>query len=128
MGWKMLNNEHCILYHKGDSIALIGVENDGEPPFSQFADLSKAMQGTEGMFRILLSHNPTHWRREVLPDSDIELTLSGHTHAMQMEIFCHSFSLTNFMTVTSGHAPKRKGRPTYPIPTFTASWVETSNG
>ena len=50
MGWKMLNNEHDILYHKGDSIALIGVENDGEPPFSQFADLPKAMQGTEGMF------------------------------------------------------------------------------
>ena len=50
------------------------------------------MQGTEGMFRILLSHNPTHWRREVLPDSDIELTLSGHTHAMQMEIFGHSLS------------------------------------
>ena len=69
MGWKMLNNEHCILYHQGDSIALIGVENDGEPPFSQFADLSKAMQGTEGMFRILLSHNPTQRRREVLPDS-----------------------------------------------------------
>ena len=92
MGWEMLNNEHCILYHKGDSIALIGVENDGEPPFSQFADLSKAMQGTEGMFRILLSHNPTHWRREVLPDSDIELTLSGHTHAMQMEICGHSLS------------------------------------
>ena len=88
----MLNNEHCILYHQGDSIALIGVENDGEPPFSQFADLPKAMQGTEGMFRILLSHNPTHWRREVLPDSDIELTLSGHTHAMQMEIFGHSLS------------------------------------
>ena len=92
MGWKMLNNTHDILHHKGDSIALIGVENDGEPPFSQFADLPQAMQGTEGMFRILLSHNPTHWRREVLPDSDIELTLSGHTHAMQMEICGHSLS------------------------------------
>lgn len=46
MGWKLLNNEHDILYHKGDSIALIGVENDGEPPFSQFADLPQAMQGT----------------------------------------------------------------------------------
>ncbi len=92
MGWKMLNNEHAILHHRGDSIALIGVENDGEPPFSQFADLPKAMQGTEGMFRILLSHNPTHWRREVLPESDIALTLSGHTHAMQMEIFGHSLA------------------------------------
>ena len=79
MGWKLLNNEHDILHHKGDSIALIGVENDGEPPFSQFADLPQAMQGTEGMFQILLSHNPTHWRREVLPQSDISLMLAGHT-------------------------------------------------
>lgn len=92
IGWKMLNNEHDILHHKGDSIALIGVENDGEPPFSQFADLPHAAEGTEGMFRILLSHNPTHWRREVLPDTDIELTLSGHTHAMQMEVFGHSLA------------------------------------
>ena len=44
------------------------------------------------MFRILLSHNPTHWRREVLPVSDIELTLSGHTHAMQMEMLGHSLA------------------------------------
>lgn len=92
MGWKLLNNEHAILHHQGDSIALIGVENDGEPPFSQHADLPRAQQGTEGMFRILLSHNPTHWRREVLPDTDIELTLSGHTHAMQMEMFGHSLA------------------------------------
>lgn len=92
MGWKLLNNEHAILYHKGDSIALIGVENDGEPPFPQHADLPRAMQGTEGLFKILLSHNPTHWRREVLPDSDIDLMLSGHTHAMQMEMFGHSLA------------------------------------
>lgn len=92
MGWTLLNNEHRILHHRGDSIALIGVENDGEPPFPQCADLPKAMQGTEGIFRILLSHNPTHWRREVLPESDIALTLSGHTHAMQMEMFGHSLA------------------------------------
>lgn len=92
MGWKLLNNEHDILRHKGDSIALIGVENDGEPPFSQFADLSRAMQGTEGMFQILLSHNPSHWRREVLPESNIPLTLSGHTHAMQGILFGHSLA------------------------------------
>lgn len=92
MGWNMLNNEHAILRHQGDSIALIGVENDGEPPFSQFADLPKATKGTEGMFRLLLSHNPTHWRREILPDTDIDLTLSGHTHAMQMELLGHSLA------------------------------------
>lgn len=90
MGWKMLNNEHTILWHNNDSIALIGVENEGEPPFSQYGDLSKAMEGTDGMFRILLSHNPTHWRREVLPKSDIDLMLAGHTHAMQLAIGHHS--------------------------------------
>lgn len=90
MGWKMLNNSHKIIRHRGDSIALIGVENDGEPPFQQLADLPKAMRGTEGMFQILLSHNPTHWRREVLPATDISLTLAGHTHAMQCILFGHS--------------------------------------
>ena len=92
MGWTMLNNDHAIVRHNGDSIALIGVENDGEPPFSQFADLPKAIRGTDGMFKILLSHNPTHWRREVLPQSDIDLMLAGHTHAMQAIFFGHSLA------------------------------------
>ena len=92
MGWKMLNNSHDIIRHQGDSIALIGVENDGEPPFSQYADLPQAMQGTGGMFKLLLSHNPTHWRREVLPCSDIDLMLAGHTHAMQGIFFGHSLA------------------------------------
>lgn len=90
MGWQMLNNAHTLLYHRGDSIALIGVENEGEPPFPRYADLPGAMKGTEGMFRILMSHNPIHWRSEVLPQTDIDLTLSGHTHAMQLELFGHS--------------------------------------
>lgn len=92
MGWKMLNNDHTIIHHNGDSIALIGVENDGEPPFSQYADLPRALQGTDGMFKILLSHNPTHWRREVLTTSDIDLMLAGHTHAMQGILFGHSLA------------------------------------
>ncbi len=92
MGWKMLNNKHVILHQNGDSIALIGVENDGEPPFSKHADLEKAISGTDSLFSILLSHNPTHWRREVLPNSNIDLMLSGHTHAMQVVIAGHSLS------------------------------------
>ena len=87
MGWTMLNNQHIKLYHQNDSIALIGVENSGRPPFPDYAKLSEAMQGTEGMFQILLSHDPTHWRREVLPQTDIQLMLAGHTHAMQTKIF-----------------------------------------
>lgn len=84
MGWMMLNNAHTILHQAGDSIALVGVENEGEPPFSQHGDLPKALQGTEGMFQLLLSHNPTHWRREVLPTSQVDLMLAGHTHGMQL--------------------------------------------
>ncbi len=90
MGWKLLNNDHVILHHAGDSIALIGVENEGEPPFSQHGDLPKALKGTEGMFQLLLSHNPTHWRREVLPKSEVDLMLAGHTHGMQLAIGHHS--------------------------------------
>ena len=92
MGWRMLNNAHSIICHRGDSIALVGVENDGEPPFSQHADLARAMRGTEGMFQILLSHNPTHWRREVLPHTGIALMLAGHTHAMQAIVFGRSLA------------------------------------
>ena len=87
MNWTLLNNRHVKLYQNGDSIALIGVENSGRPPFPNFAQLPEAMAGTEGMFKILLSHDPSHWRREVLPETNIQLTLSGHTHAMQTKIF-----------------------------------------
>lgn len=87
MGWILLVNQHVKLHQGNDSIALIGVENSGRPPFPDYAKLSEAMAGTEGMFKILLSHDPTHWKREVLPDTDIHLTLSGHTHAMQTKIF-----------------------------------------
>ena len=87
MNWILLNNRHVKLYQNGDSLALIGVENCGRPPFPNYAKLPEAMEGTEGMFKILLSHDPSSWRREVLPETDIQLTLSGHTHAMQTKIF-----------------------------------------
>lgn len=93
MGWKLLNNSHSILIQGNDSIALIGVENEGEPPFSQHGDLAGAKAGTDGMFQILLSHNPTHWRREVLPKSDVDLMLAGHTHAMQLQFGNYSPSV-----------------------------------
>ena len=87
MGWQLLNNRHVKLYQGNDSIALIGVENSGSHPFPDHAKLKEAMVGTEGMYKILLSHDPSHWRREVLPETDIQLMLSGHTHAMQTKIF-----------------------------------------
>ena len=87
MGWTLLNNRHVKLHQQNDSIALIGVENSSRPPFPDHARLSEAMTGTAGMFQILLSHDPSHWRREVLPKTDIQLMLAGHTHAMQTRIF-----------------------------------------
>ena len=87
MGWTLLNTRHVKLHQQNDSIALIGVENSGRPPFPDHARLSEAMTGTAGMFQILLSHDPSHWRREVLPKTDIQLMLAGHTHAMQTRIF-----------------------------------------
>ena len=86
MGWRLLMNEHWVLHHGDDSIAIVGVENTSTSPhFPKRGDLYKAMHGTEGMFHILLSHDPTHWDMGVI-GKDIPLTLSGHTHAMQFSL------------------------------------------
>ncbi|MBR1834892.1 MAG: metallophosphoesterase [Bacteroidales bacterium] len=86
MGWRLLVNEHTILHRGGDSIAIVGVENTSTSPhFPKRGDLWKAMHGTEGMFHILLSHDPTHWDMGVI-GKDVPLTLSGHTHAMQFSL------------------------------------------
>ncbi len=92
IGWKMLNNAHDFITLQGDTLVLIGVENWGEPPFHQYGDLGKAYplsrdsvyNVNDDRFKVLLSHNPEHWNREVSKISNIDLTLSGHTHAMQM--------------------------------------------
>lgn len=90
MGWHMLDNTHAFIRIGNDSIALIGVENWGEPPFKQYGDLKAAYPHDsdgkiqDGIFKILLTHNPMHWHEQVRHDTDIDLTLSGHTHAMQI--------------------------------------------
>ncbi|MEE1233152.1 MAG: metallophosphoesterase [Phocaeicola sp.] len=86
MGWKLLMNEHRMLHSGKDSIVLAGVENSGNPPFPNKGDLKKALAGTDGLFKVLLSHDPTHWKREVLPHSDVQLMLAGHTHNMQFSL------------------------------------------
>lgn len=87
MGWRVLNNEHEVIRRGGDSIVVAGVENWGKPPFPQRGDLRRALGGTEGSFQLLLSHDPSHWRMKVLPETDVELMLAGHTHEMQFSIF-----------------------------------------
>ena len=87
MGWRMLMNENVVIKRGKSSIAVVGVENIGKPPFKSFGNLAKALTGLpEGMFKILLSHDPTHWRCGVLNKTDSALTLSGHTHAGQVRL------------------------------------------
>lgn len=91
MGWNLLRNETAFMHRGTDSIAVVGVENIGDPPFHRYGDLSKSYPGSlsDPTFKVLLSHNPAHWVNDICDDplSNIALTLAGHTHAMQVELF-----------------------------------------
>jgi predicted MPP superfamily phosphohydrolase len=87
IGFNLLMNESDIIEIQQDKIAILGVENWGNPPFKQYGDLQKAIKNVkEFPFKILLSHDPTHWIEEVVDKTNISLTLSGHTHGMQAGI------------------------------------------
>ena len=89
MGWTLLNNEHRFLLAGTDSIALIGVENWGDPPFKCYGHPRGHIKrvawrrSTIPATKYYFTHNPAHWVEEVEPQTNIDLTLSGHTHAMQ---------------------------------------------
>lgn len=86
-GFDMLLNESRQLYIDDEYINIVGVENWGLPPFPQYGDLNKALSSaSEDSFKILMSHDPTHWDEEVLGKTGIDLTLSGHTHGAQFGI------------------------------------------
>jgi len=85
--FKLLLNETETIDINGEKLAIIGVENWGKPPFKQYGDLTKSLTDVaEIPFKILLSHDPSHWDNEVVQKTDIALTLSGHTHGMQAAI------------------------------------------
>lgn len=90
LGWHLLRNEHLNIVRADDTLTIVGVDNCAckHQGFRTVhaGNLPQAMAGTDG-FRILLSHDPTHWRAEVLGKTDIPLTLSGHTHAAQVRLF-----------------------------------------
>ncbi len=89
MGFEMLLNQNKIIYRNGDSIAIVGIENWGKPPFKQYGDLPEALQGVNNVaFKVLLSHDPSHFMLQVKDKERIQLTLSGHTHGMQVGINC----------------------------------------
>jgi predicted MPP superfamily phosphohydrolase len=86
MGWHLLMNEHVLLEKGGEKIALLGIENWGaKARFPKYGKMDLAHVGTEDIkFKILLSHDPSHWDAQILPEyNSIDLMLSGHTHGMQ---------------------------------------------
>lgn len=88
-GFKLLIDENYVLKKGNDSIVIIGVNSWGLPPFKSYGNLNKAMNGIKEIpFKILLTHSPVHWDHEVAGKNDIELTFSGHTHAMQFGLNC----------------------------------------
>jgi predicted MPP superfamily phosphohydrolase len=89
LGWKLLVNEHVVLEKGGEKIAVIGIENwSAKSSFPKYGDMKKAYEGTsEYPFKILMSHDPSHWDAEVRPKyPDVDLMLAGHTHGMQFGV------------------------------------------
>ncbi len=89
MGWRLLMDEHVELEKDGEKISLLGVQNiSGRGRFQTYGDMAKAYEGAAAYpFKILMSHDPSHWDAEVINKfSDVDLTLSGHTHGMQFGV------------------------------------------
>lgn len=91
MGWRLLMNEHVVLERGSEKIALVGIENwSAKGNFPKYGSMSKAYDGLHEKnipFKILLSHDPSHWQAEVVEKyKDVNLMLSGHTHGMQFGV------------------------------------------
>ena len=89
MGWQLLENENRTIAVEGERLGITGVENwSARGRFPKYGDLKKASEGMEDTaFNVLLSHDPSHWQAQVLPNHpNIDLTLSGHTHGMQFGV------------------------------------------
>ena len=86
LGWRLLMNENISIEKNGEKIKIVGIENWGaKARFPKYGKMDLAMQGVSNDdVAILLSHDPSHWEAEVIPKySNVQLTLSGHTHGMQ---------------------------------------------
>lgn len=94
MGWTLLRNQYQYIHRGGASIAVVGLENWGEPPYPSFGDIEKALhtpidsmaRPLGDQWRLILSHNPEYWDRTLSKRAYGDLTLSGHTHAMQISV------------------------------------------
>ena len=89
MGWQLLLNEHQTIRRDSDSIVIAGMENWGTlKRMPKLGDVKKTMAGVSpSSFVLMLQHDPTAWRKKILPECHAQLTLSGHTHGGQFSIF-----------------------------------------
>ena len=89
MGWTLLMNEHRYIDRGKSHIIIAGMENDGDGiSFPQKGDIKKTLKGVDDDdFVLMLEHDPSSWRRKIIPDGRAQLTLSGHTHKMQFALF-----------------------------------------
>ena len=115
--FKLLLNEHAVIEKGGQKIALVGVENWGHN-FKKAGDINKASNGlTSNDFKILMSHDPSHWDYEVQHhDKNFHLTLSGHTHGMQFGIEIPGYfkwSLAQYVYKQWAGLYENKGRYVY---------------
>lgn len=87
LGWRLLMNEHATVRRGHDSLVVVGTENDARPPLPLKGDYHKALRGVgRDAFVVMLQHDPSAWDRHVLPLTNAQLTLSGHTHAGQVSL------------------------------------------
>lgn len=90
LGWRLLMNEHVTVERNGDYFTLLGIENWGNNMrFPKYGKMKEAYAGLENdkSYKILLSHDPSHWDAQVRPEyPDIDLMLAGHTHGMQFGV------------------------------------------
>jgi predicted MPP superfamily phosphohydrolase len=94
MGWDLLLNEHRRLKVGGEEIGILGIENWGElSMFPKYGRMDLATKNTDDLpVKLLLSHDPSHWRAEVLPKyPQIDAMFSGHTHGMQFGVRTEHF-------------------------------------
>lgn len=93
MGWDLLLNENRRLKIDGDEIAILGIENWGVGRFAKYGRMDLAVKDTDDIpVKLLLSHDPSHWRAQVLPEyPQIDAMFSGHTHGMQFGLVTDKF-------------------------------------
>jgi predicted MPP superfamily phosphohydrolase len=89
LGWKLLLNEHVQVNIGDSTLGVIGVENySASNRFHKYGDMAKSVDGmSPSDVKILLSHDPSHWTDQIITNySDVDLTLSGHTHGFQFGV------------------------------------------